>query len=110
MALPLPTAAVGVDNDQVTVFILVCRVLLAAVFVVSAVAKFRDRAGSRTAVQEFGVPAPLVPLIAAGLPFAEVACAVLLLVADPGATAGALASTALLGAFTIAIAVILCYI
>ena len=94
-----------VDNDHVTILILVCRVILVAVFVVSAVAKFRDRAGSRTAVQEFGVPAPLVPLIAAGLPFAELACAALLLTADPGATLGALASAALLAAFTVAIAV-----
>ena len=94
-----------VDNDRVTLFLIVCRVLLAAVFAVSAIAKFRDRAGARTAVQEFGVPAPLVPVVATGLPFAELACAVLLLTADPGATLGALASAALLGAFTVAIAV-----
>ena len=94
-----------VDNDRVTIFLIVCRVLLAAVFAVSAIAKLRDRAGARTAVQEFGVPAPLVPVVATGLPFAELACAVLLLTADPGATLGALASTALLGAFTVAIAV-----
>lgn len=93
------------DNDRVTVLILVCRLVLAAVFVLSAIAKLRDRAGSRTAVEEFGVPAGLVTVTAAGLPFAELACAALLLSADPGATVGAVASAVLLGAFTAAVAV-----
>ena len=88
-----------------TLLILVCRVVLAVVFVVSAVAKVRDRAGSRTAVREFGVPSALVPTIAVGLPLAELTCAVLLLTADPGATFGAVASALLLAAFTVAIAV-----
>jgi len=89
----------------VTVLILVCRLVLAAVFVVSAVAKLRDRPGSRKAVEEFGVPAGLVTVTAAGLPLAELACAALLLSADPGATVGAVASAALLATFTVAIAV-----
>ena len=94
-----------VDNDPVTLLILVCRVVLAVVFVVSAVAKVRDRAGTRTAVREFGVPSALVPTVAVGLPLAEFACAVLLLTADAGATLGAVASALLLAAFTVAIAV-----
>ena len=93
------------DNDPVTLLILVCRIVLAAVFAISAIAKVRDRAGSAKAVREFGVPAALVPLVAAGLPVAELGCAVLLLTADPGATLGAVASALLLGVFTVAIAV-----
>lgn len=100
----VPPAAVSVDNDHVTVLLLVCRAVLATVFVVSAVAKLRDRAGARTAVEEFGVPARLAGVTAAGLPYAELACALLLLTADPGATIGALASALLLSAFTVAIA------
>ena len=46
-----------------------------------------------------------MPLVAAGLPVAELTCAVLLLTADPGATVGAVASALLLAAFTVAIAV-----
>lgn len=87
-----------------TVLLLLCRVVLAAVFLVSAVAKLRDGAGSRKAVEEFGVPAGLVPVVALGLPYAELGCAVLLMTADPGATAGSIASALLLSAFTLAIA------
>ena len=76
------------------------RVVLAVVFVVSAVAKLRDRTGSREAVSGFGVPAPLVGVVAAGLPVAELACATLLLLPDPAALWGAVASLILLGAFT----------
>ena len=95
----------SVDNDPVTLLILVCRIVLAGVFAISAIAKVRDRAGSAKAVREFGVPAALVPLVAVGLPVAEFGCAVLLLTADPGATLGAVASALLLGVFTVAIAV-----
>ncbi len=81
------------------------RLVLAIVFVVSAVAKLRDRDGSREAVRGFGVPSPLVGLVAGGLPFAELACAVLLVLPDPAATVGAVASLVLLGAFTLAVVV-----
>lgn len=83
--------------------VLVARLLLAGVFVVSGVAKLRDRKGSRTAVQDFGVPRALVGPVAAGLPFLELACAALLLLADPAATAGLVLALAMLVAFTVAI-------
>jgi peroxiredoxin len=81
------------------------RLILALVFVVSAVAKLRDREGSREAVRGFGVPAPLVGVVAGGLPFAELACAALLVLPDPYATVGAVASLVLLGVFTLAVIV-----
>src|SRR4051794_17130224 len=89
----------------VTAVALLARVLLAAVFVVSAVAKLRDRAGARQAVSDFGVPHAVAPAVAAGLPFLELLCAVLLLLADPGATVGAIGAGLLLLAFTIGIVV-----
>jgi peroxiredoxin len=88
-----------------TEFVAAVRVILAVVFVVSAVAKLRDREGSREAVEAFGVPAALVGVVAGGLPFAELACALLLVLPDPFATTGAIASLVLLGAFTAAVTV-----
>ena len=85
--------------------VLVARLLLAGVFVASAVAKVLDRAGSRQAVTDFGVPAALVGPVAVALPVAEVVAAVLLCVADPGATLGAVLAIVLLVAFTVAILV-----
>ncbi len=79
------------------------RLVLAGIFVVSAVAKLRDRSGSLDAVRAFGVPGALATPVAAGLPVAELACAALLVLPDPAATTGALASLALLLAFTAAI-------
>ena len=81
------------------------RLILAIVFVVSAVAKLRDRDGSREAVRGFGVPTALVGVVAGGLPFAELTCAVLLILPDPAATVGAVASLLLLGVFTLAVVV-----
>ena len=86
-----------------TALVLLARLLLALVFVVSAVAKLRDRSGSRDAVEAFGVPAALVGPVAATLPLVELLCAALLVTADPGATAGAIGSLLLLAAFTVAI-------
>ena len=88
-----------------TTLVAIVRLVLAGVFVVSAVAKLRDRAGSRQAVEAFAVPAPLVGLVAAGLPVAELACAVLLVLPDPFATVGAAGSLVMLLAFTAAIVV-----
>ena len=85
--------------------VLVARLVLAGVFVASAVAKVLDRAGSRQAVADFGVPAALVGPVAVALPVAEVVSAVLLCVADPGATLGAVLAIVLLVAFTAAILV-----
>lgn len=82
--------------------LLVCRLALAAIFVVAAVAKAVNRDGSRRALAQFGVPAPVVPAAVILLPLAELAVAVMLV---PVATAGlaALAAVALLAVFTLAI-------
>lgn len=82
----------------------VLRLLLASVFALSGVAKLLDRAGSRRALSDFGVPDALVPPLAVALPVVELGVAVALL---PHATAlyGAVAAVALLAAFTAGIAV-----
>jgi len=84
--------------------VLLARLLLAAIFLLAAVAKLRDREGSRDALREFGLPAALARPAAVLLPLAELAVAVLLL---PAATARAAAAAALglLCVFTAAIAV-----
>ena len=88
-----------------TIVVAVVRLVLAGVFIVSAIAKLRDRSGSRAGVEAFGVPAAFVGLVAGALPVVELACAALLLLPDPFATAGAVGSLALLLAFTVAIVV-----
>ena len=72
--------------------------LLALVFAVAGVAKLADRAGSRQAVGEFGVPAALVAPLGILLPLAELAVAVALV---PTTTAwwGAIGALALLLVF-----------
>ena len=52
------------------------------VFAVAGVAKLYDRAGSRRAVIDFGVPAPLAAPLAILLPLAELAVAATLLPAS----------------------------
>jgi len=86
------------------VFVL-ARLAVAVVFVISAVAKLRDRTGSRDAVRAFGLPHALVGPIAAGLPIFELVCAALLVTADPAATLGGAGSLLLLAAFTVAMVV-----
>ena len=83
--------------------LLLARLLLAAVFAVAGAAKLADLAGSRTAVEGFGIPERLARPIGTLLPFAELATAVLLL---PAATAraGAIAALGLLLAFSAGIA------
>src|SRR3954447_10978042 len=88
-----------------SIVVAVARLVLALVFVVSAVAKVRDREGSREAVVAFGVPSLLVGGVAAGLPVAELVCAALLVLPDPFATLGAVCSLVLLAAFTVAVVV-----
>lgn len=80
------------------------RLLLAAVFALSGVAKISDGASSRRAVSDFGVPARLVAPVALLVPCAELATAAALL---PTASArwGALGALALLGALSAAVAV-----
>ena len=55
--------------------LLTARLLLAAVFLVAAMAKLADREGSRRAVRQFGVPDALSSLIGALLPLAELTAA-----------------------------------
>jgi uncharacterized membrane protein YphA (DoxX/SURF4 family)/peroxiredoxin len=86
-----------------TTVVALARLALAAVFVVSAIAKLRDRPGSRSGVEAFGVPQPLVGFVAGALPVTELACALLLLLPDPAATVGAVGSLVLLLTFTTAI-------
>jgi thiol-disulfide isomerase/thioredoxin len=86
--------------------VLTVRLGLAAMFAVAGIAKLRDRAGTRTAVFEFGVPERLTPGVAWLLPSAELAAAALLLFA-PAAAAGAALGLALLATFTAAIGIAL---
>jgi peroxiredoxin/uncharacterized membrane protein YphA (DoxX/SURF4 family) len=83
---------------------LVTRWGLAAVFMVSGVAKLVDRAGTRRSLVDFGAPAVVVPAVASLLPIAELVSAVALLV-DRTAWWGALGVVVLLVVFTAAIAI-----
>jgi peroxiredoxin len=78
--------------------------VLAAVFLVAAIAKFRDRAGARKTAIDVGVPGALADGVAFLLPIAELACAVALL---PVATAwwGAAGLLTLLIAFSVVMAI-----
>ena len=58
--------------------LLTARVLLAVVFTVAGLAKLADRAGSRQAIRNFGVPALLAAPLGVLLPLAELAVAVAL--------------------------------
>jgi peroxiredoxin/uncharacterized membrane protein YphA (DoxX/SURF4 family) len=84
--------------------LLLARLLLAAVFAVSGIAKLLDQPGTRAAVVGFGVPQPLARPFAVLLPVAELAVVALLL---PNATAwlGAVGALVLLVAFIAGIAV-----
>ncbi|MCA1682722.1 MAG: peroxiredoxin family protein [Actinobacteria bacterium] len=79
-------------------FVLGARVLLAAVFATAGAAKLLDRAGSRKALMDFGVPARAAPILAMLLPLAELGSAAALLL-RPSARWGALAALVLLVAF-----------
>lgn len=81
---------------------LLSAVALAAVFVVSGVAKLTDPGGTREAVVGFGVPDRLAAVVAPALAPAELGVALLLLVPATRAV-GLVASLALLGAFTTAV-------
>lgn len=77
---------------------LVLRVVLIAVFAVSAVAKLADRGGTREAIVGFGVPERFAGVGAIALPGAEIGAA-LLLALPATASIGAVAALALLGVF-----------
>jgi peroxiredoxin/uncharacterized membrane protein YphA (DoxX/SURF4 family) len=84
--------------------LLLIRLLLAAVFLVAGLAKLADLPGSRQAVRDFGLPAPLASPLGLLLPLAELAVALALL---PTTTAwyGALGALVLLVAFIAGISV-----
>ena len=101
--------ACGMSEDPEAVAILLTslavigRLLLAAVFALSGLAKLADRNGTRKTVVGFGVPKRLAGACASGLPIAELAVAGLLL---PASTPiyGAIGALALLVMFSCAIA------
>jgi hypothetical protein len=87
----------------VTTLDLVARLILAVVFAVSGFTKLTDRAGTRQAATDFGVPSALVPALATALAPLELAIAVGLLARGPVATAAAALASVLLVGFTVAI-------
>jgi methylamine dehydrogenase accessory protein MauD len=86
-----------------SVGLLVCRLVLAGVFVTAGLAKLADLAGSRQAVVEFGVPQRLAATAGVLLPLFELAVAVAL-VPVVSARFGALAAVVLLIVFVASIA------
>ena len=92
------------DGSYMAIALLIARLLLALVFVVAGVAKLADRAGSRQAIIDFGLPARLAPPLGILLPLAELAVAATLI---PTTTAwwGAIGALALLLLFGAGISV-----
>jgi peroxiredoxin len=86
-------------DDLVPLLLLALRLLLAGVFLVAAIGKLLDRAGSRRAFVEFGLPERVAAPLTILLPAAELAIAVAL-VLPATARLGALGALALLVAFT----------
>jgi peroxiredoxin len=83
--------------------LLISRLVLAAALAVAGVAKLADLAGSRRALEEFGVPDRLAGPLGTILPLAEIAVAAALIPLE-SAWWGALAALGLLGVFTAGIA------
>lgn len=84
--------------------VLAARTVLAAVFAVAGVAKLADRKGTRALALDVGVPTALAGPLEWLLPLAELVCAVMLIPAAT-ATAGALATLAMLVVFIAGITV-----
>jgi peroxiredoxin/uncharacterized membrane protein YphA (DoxX/SURF4 family) len=82
------------------------RLVLVAVFTIAGLAKARDRAGTRTALADFGAPVVAIPAVSGLLPATELAVAGCLLV-DGAARAGAVGALLLLAVFSAAIAIAL---
>ena len=85
--------------------LLLARLVLAAVFVVSGIAKLLDLAGSQSAMRSFGVPESSSKVAGIALPVVEILIAVLLY-GEPFTTAHAIAFGAIwaaLGLYVIAI-------
>lgn len=92
---------IGDAAVRMDIFLLLIRLLLAAVFLLAGIGKLLDRQGSEEALRSFDVPAPLVKPAAAVLPWAEIALAVILLF-NSISWFGAIAGAALLAAFSAA--------
>lgn len=86
------------------VLLLLLRLALGAVFLVAAITKLTDRAGTRKAIEEFGAPAWYARPASIGLPIAELAVTGCLLV-PASVRHGAFDALLLLGVFSTAIAV-----
>lgn len=85
------------------VMLLVGRLVLALVFLISAVAKLLDLDASRQAMRNFGVPGPLARVAGPGLPVVELFIAVLLVpqrTAWVGATAALMLLLVFIGAIS----------
>src|SRR5215203_514364 len=85
------------------VALLVARVLLVSVFIVAGVTKLADRAGSKKALVDFGVPASLAAPLGILLPLAELAVAAALILTS-SAWWGAVGALVLLLLFVAGIA------
>src|SRR5436305_1518246 len=83
--------------------VLVCRALLAAVFLTASIGKFMDLDGSRRSLEAFGVKGDNARVAGTALPVAELATALLLLF-RPTAQAGAALALLLLLTFMAGIA------
>ena len=68
------------------VTLLIARLLPALVFLVASVPKLADRVGSRQALVDLGVPAPIATSLKMLLPLAELAVAATLIPAGSAAT------------------------
>jgi peroxiredoxin/uncharacterized membrane protein YphA (DoxX/SURF4 family) len=84
--------------------LLIARLLLAAVFALAGVAKLSDRKGSRQAIIDFGLPAPLASPLAVLVPLAELAIAAALIPAF-SARWGAVGALGLLLLFVLGISI-----
>lgn len=80
------------------IVLLIARLLLAGVFLTAGIAKLMDRAGSRRAVEDFGVPSSLASPLGILLPVAELATAIAL-IPNSSARWGAVSALSLLAVF-----------
>jgi hypothetical protein len=88
--------------EEITMVVLLARVLLAGMFGTSAFAKLADRHGARQAVREFGVPVGVSGAFAVLLALVELAVAVALLV-GPSAAVASVAALVLLSGFSLVV-------
>ena len=87
-----------------TGLVALARLVVGGMWVVSAVAKLRDREGFAAALPALGIPAAVAPTAAIVLPIAELGTAGLLLLPGPWALVGGMAPLVMLLGFTLAIA------